>query len=201
MNNVELGNSGFLHISAEGWLSPPRRLSLEQSENGGGRRYLDPPPAKISAFYVNDLSSGQIQFSFAFLSPEDAKLGLFNKSEGRMRTLRRFYGIDGVDKSSVVLNYNEDDEPSPHDIAIAFLMGVRDGFNITVSHGAFVEFTEDTFPRHRIVCYDNGNEVEINHVGFAIAGVIGIIKVPDWLNNSFWIDDWRAYNYSISVEV
>lgn len=200
MKNLELDNSGFLHISAEGWLSPPRRLAPEQSTRGGGMRYIDPTPAKISAFYVLDNVFETIQFSFAFLSPEDAKLGLFDKSGGRMLALRRFYGIDGENRSGVVLKVSNLRNFSPHAIAMSFLTSISNGF---LTDSVVVE-TKLGPREHREIIKDrfNGKDIvwlEDDEINWGIIGVVGTFKVPNWIDTDYWLEEWELYDRSIQV--
>lgn len=176
--------TGFLHLSTEGWLFPVRR---PDGDKPGA--YLDPPCARITVFYVIERKDGYREFfmSFAFCSPEDAKIGVFNKSEGRAMVLRRFFGIDGESRQVARFTVHNDELLNPvsiYDIVLTIIKGISEGKWIVTNDVATRE-SDSIVPK--VLCKDDlafdwyrNSGLSIN---VALKETIGSINVPDWLVN------------------
>lgn len=155
--------AGFIHYTTEGWLFPKRS------------RDDMVPRARITAFYVVDTAKNQLEVSFAFCSPEDAKIGVFNKAEGRFRASNRFFGFNGEALGRVRLSIYQ--ERSIYDTILDFLEALRDGCYLLVSEGARGEFR---------ACVANTNHGGVpgleDHTMFV--SYKGEIKLPNWLVES-----------------
>lgn len=148
--------AGFIHFTTEGWLFPKRS------------RDDMVPRARITAFYVVDTAKNQLEVSFAFCSPEDAKIGVFNKAKGRSRAFNRFFGFGEETLGSVRLSVFF--ERSIYDTILDFLEALRDGFYIAVSEGARGEFR---------ACIADTTSMCKN--GATLVSYKGEIKLPNWL--------------------
>ena len=150
--------AGFIHYTTEGWLFPKRS------------RDDMVPRARITAFYVVDTAKNQLEVSFAFCSPEDAKIGVFNKAEGRFRAGNRFFGFNGEKLGRVRLSVYP--ERSIYDTILDFLETLRDGCYLAVSEGARGEFR---------ACVADINPASMPDNSAMLVSYKGEIKLPNWL--------------------
>ena len=150
--------AGFIHYTTEGWLFPKRS------------RDDMVPRARITAFYVTDTAKNQLEVSFAFCSPEDAKIGVFNKAEGRFRASNRFFGFNGEALGRVRLSIYP--ERSIYDTILDFLEALRDGCYLAVSEGARGEFR---------ACVADINPASMPDSSAMLVSYKGEIKLPNWL--------------------
>jgi len=127
------------------------------------------PEGRITAFFVR-MPDENLAVSFSFCSPDDVKLGLFNKSDGRMIALRRFYGIDKEELRRVIIA-SENGE-SPYDVILGFLKDLAGGAH-SKENGEDIRgdgVPHVVIPKHT------------EHAGFSwVHEVKGEVKIPNWL--------------------
>jgi hypothetical protein len=131
------------------------------------------PEGRITVFYIR-LQRGNIVASFSFCSPEDVKLGAFNKKEGRIRAFNRFYGLDGESICRITLEASYSDKV--YNVINGLLKDIACSYHTKTNDN---DIGERPYVLRTIVA-DNVNQ-QTDIINTFVVNVHGKIKVPNWL--------------------